>query len=222
MQLLKITTVPIKFREQENIPAENNPDFSPENAEVNSANVRIPVKNTHSSKNNPEMYDGMRRFAAVDYGTVNPCVFLDVRDDGKTFWVAREYYWDSAARRRQKTDAEYAEDLLAFLGGDRNVQVVVDPSAASFKAELRNRGVRALDARNEVREGIATTAVLIGSRQVRVERTRCPNLLKEVHDYVWDDRARLRGEEKPLKLHDHAMDALRYLCHTRTDRFRRG
>ncbi|MBR6923770.1 MAG: hypothetical protein IKH50_04455, partial [Oscillospiraceae bacterium] len=58
MQLLKITTVPIKFREQENVSAENNPDFSPENAEVNSANVRIPVKNTHSSKNNPEMYDG--------------------------------------------------------------------------------------------------------------------------------------------------------------------
>jgi hypothetical protein len=58
MQLLKITTVPIKFREQENIPAENNPDFSPEKAEVDSANVRIPVKNTSSSKNNPEMYDG--------------------------------------------------------------------------------------------------------------------------------------------------------------------
>ena len=177
--------------------------------------------NTYTEED-PEMYDDMRRFVAVDYGTVNPCVFLDVRDDGKTFWVAREYYWDSGARRRQKTDAEYAEDLLAFLGGDRNVQVVVDPSAASFKAELRNRGIRALDARNDVREGIATTAVLIGSRRVRVERTRCPGLLKEVHDYVWDDKAALRGEEKPLKVHDHAMDALRYLCHTKTDRFRRN
>ena len=38
----------------------------------------------------------MRRFCAVDYGTVNPCVFLDVRDDGKTFWIMKEYYWDSA------------------------------------------------------------------------------------------------------------------------------
>ena len=176
--------------------------------------------NTYTEED-PEMYDGMRRFVAADYGTVNPCVFLDVRDDGKTFWVAREYYWDSAAHRRQKTDAEYADDLLSFLGGDRNVQVIVDPSAASFKAELRNRGIRVLDARNEVREGIATTAVLIGNRQVRAERTRCPGLLKEVHDYVWDGKARLRGEERPLKEHDHAMDALRYLCHTRTDRLRR-
>ena len=150
-----------------------------------------------------------------------PCVFLDVRDDGKTFWVMNEYYWDSAARRRQKTDAEYAEDLAAFLGEDRDVQVIVDPSAASLKAELRNRGFRLLDAKNEVREGIATTAVLIGRRRVRVERNRCPCLIKEVHSYVWDEKARQKGEERPLKEHDHAMDALRYLCHTLTDRFRR-
>ncbi len=160
----------------------------------------------------------MRRFCAVDYGTVNPCVFLDVRDDGRTFWIMNEYYWDSAARRRQKTDAEYAKDLQAFLGGDRNVQVIVDPSAASFKAELRSRGFRVLDAKNEVREGLATTAVLIGSRRLRAERDRCPALLREVHSYVWDDRARRKGEERPLKDHDHAMDALRYLCQTRKRR----
>ena len=163
----------------------------------------------------------MRRFCAVDYGTVNPCVFLDVRDDGKTFWIMKEYYWDSAARRRQKTDAEYADDLAAFLDGDRNVQIIVDPSAASFKAELRSRGWRVLDAKNDVREGVATTAVLIGSRRVRAERDRCPALLREMHSYVWDDKARRNGEERPLKDHDHAMDAMRYLCHTRATRFRR-
>ena len=167
------------------------------------------------------MYEGTRRFAAIDYGTVNPCVFLDVRDDGHTFRIANEYYWDSAARQRQKTDAEYADDLLDFLGGDLDTLVIVDPSAASFKTELRNRGFRVRDAVNSVREGIATTAVLIGNRQVLAERTRCPNLFREIHDYVWDDRARTRGEERPLKERDHAMDALRYLCHTLTDRFRR-
>ena len=148
-------------------------------------------------------------------------MFLDVRDDGHTFRIANEYYWDSAARQRQKTDAEYADDLLDFLGGDLDTLVIVDPSAASFKTELRNRGFRVRDAVNSVREGIATTAVLIGNRQVLAERTRCPNLFREIHDYVWDDRARQRGEERPLKEHDHAMDALRYLCHTLTDRFRR-
>ncbi len=169
----------------------------------------------------PGMYRAMRRYCAVDYGTTNPCVFLDVRDDGHTFFVAREYYWDSAAARRQKTDAEYARDLEAFLEGDRDTQIIVDPSAASFKAELRNRGFRIQDAVNSVREGIATTATLIGNRQVKAERNHCPCLLREIQSYVWDDKARLRGEERPLKERDHAMDALRYLCHTKTNRFRR-
>ena len=162
-----------------------------------------------------------RRLVAVDYGTANPCVFLDVLDDGRVFWIQNEYYWDSAARRKQKTDAEYADDLAAFLEGDRNVQVIVDPSAASFKTELRNRSYRVQDARNEVREGISVTAVLIGNRQIRAVRDRCPCLMKEVHGYLWDEKARQRGEERPLKERDHAMDALRYLCHTRADRFRR-
>ena len=163
----------------------------------------------------------MRRFCAVDYGTVNPCVFLDVRDDGKTFWIMKEYYWNSTSKRRQKTDAEYANDLAEFLGNDRNTQIIVDPSAASFKAELRNRGFRVLDAKNDVREGIATTAVCISNRRIRVERVRCPALLGEVHSYVWDEKARMKGEERPVKVHDHAMDAVRYLCHTKASRFRR-
>jgi len=178
-------------------------------------------KNTYEDDGRDPGEDG-RRLCAVDYGTANPCVFLDVRDDGRVFRIAGEYYWDASVTSRQKTDAEYAEDLTAFLGGDRDTLIIVDPSAASFKAELRGRGFRVQDAKNNVREGIATTAVLIGNRQVLAERNRCPNLLREVHSYVWDDRARLRGEERPLKERDHAMDALRYLCHTRTDAYRRG
>ena len=169
----------------------------------------------------PGMYRGMRRFCAIDYGTTNPCVFLDAWDDGRTFYLRNEYYWDSASAQRQKTDAEYAEDLYAFLDGDLDTRIIVDPSAASFKAELRNQGFRIQDARNEVREGIATTATLIGSRQVLAEKSRCVNFLREMHSYAWDDKALKKGEERPLKVFDHAMDALRYLCHTRTSRFRR-
>ena len=165
-------------------------------------------------------YREVRRFAAIDYGTANPCVFLDVLDDGDTFWIANEYYWDSAAKRRQKTDAEYASDLESFLGGDRNVTVIIDPSAASLKAELRNRGFRIRDAKNDVREGVAATAVLIGSRAVRVHREKCPCFLREIHAYLWDEKARQRGEERPVKDHDHAMDALRYLVNTVSNRFR--
>jgi len=57
MQLLKITTVPIKYKEQE-IPAENNNAvFSVDMAEKNAANVQIPVAGTQNSRNSTEMYD---------------------------------------------------------------------------------------------------------------------------------------------------------------------
>jgi PBSX family phage terminase large subunit len=57
-----------------------------------------------------------QRLIAVDYGTTNPMVFLDIYDDGKLFWVVREYYWDSQVQMRQKTDSEYVDDLVKFIG----------------------------------------------------------------------------------------------------------
>ncbi|MBA3912968.1 MAG: hypothetical protein H0X25_03715 [Acidobacteriales bacterium] len=68
-------------------------------------------------------------------------VFLDIYDDGKIFWVAREYHWDSVAESRQKTDAEYADDLTQFIGPVNDPEVIIDPSAASFSAEIRRRGI---------------------------------------------------------------------------------
>ena len=173
------------------------------------------AENGYDETGSPGEYDGMTRYVAVDYGTTNPMVFLDVYDDGRVFRVRNEYYWDAAARQRQKTDAEYAEDLEAFLSGDRDAQVIVDPSAASFKAELKKRGFRVKDARNDVREGIAVTATLIGSRLLLAERSNTPCFRRELDSYVWDEKAREKGDERPVKDHDHAMDAMRYLCCTK-------
>ena len=179
-------------------------------------------ENLYDETGHPEEYEDCRRYIAVDYGTTNPMVFLDVRDDGRTYRIRKEYYWDSAKKQRQKTDAEYADDLLAFLDGDLDAEIIIDPSAASFRAELRARGLRVKSAVNEVRTGIAAMAVLIGDRRILAERNACPNFLREMHSYVWDEKARLRGEERPLKERDHAMDACRYLVSTTGRRHRRN
>ena len=92
-----------------------------------------------------------QRTVAVDYGTTNPMVFLDIYDDGELIWVAREYYWDSVAEMRQKTDAEYADDLVEFIGPRGDAKVIIDPSAASFKAEMTKRGIWHADADDSTR-----------------------------------------------------------------------
>lgn len=155
---------------------------------------------------------------AVDYGTTNPCVFLETWDDGETIWVDREYRWDSRseeARRSanpQKTDAQYADDMAEFMGSRPEDQclIIVDPSAASFIQELRSRGWVVKEADNEVLDGIRKVGVLYAKHQIRINRNNCKGLISETQSYVWDDKAAERGEEKPVKQLDHGPDALRY------------
>jgi hypothetical protein len=155
-----------------------------------------------------------QRFIAVDYGTTNPMVFLDIYDDGEIYWVVREYYWDSGFEMRQKTDAEYVEDLLAFMGPQRDAKVIIDPSAASFKVEMLKRGIWHCDAENEVNEGIRLVSMILNQKLVRFCRQTTKKTVQEMQTYAWDSKAALRGEEKPLKSHDHGPDAFRYFAET--------
>lgn len=165
----------------------------------------------------------MRRYIAIDYGTVNPMVYLDIYDDGRDIWVVNEYYWDSRKEEREKDNSQYADDLMAFIG-EGNLHptaVIIDPSAASFKIELRNRGLRAketvetINAANDVLEGIRAVNTLMTRRRVHFRRTRCPNCIKEHQSYVWDDKAlQQSGKERPVKVADHAPDAFRYFVST--------
>ena len=156
----------------------------------------------------PSLPYSHERYIACDYGTTNPCVFLDIYDNGEEVRVDREYRWDSRKEHRQKTDEEYADDFLRFMG-DRPATVLVDPSAASFIVALRQRGVYVREADNDVLDGIRKTSVLFQRRVLKISE-RCTGLIDELGTYLWDDKAAMRGEEKPVKQQDHGPDALRY------------
>lgn len=157
-----------------------------------------------------------QRFITCDYGTTNPCVFLDIYDDGETIRVEREYRWDSRKERRQKTDQEYADDFMEFMGKDW-CTVLVDPSAASFIVALRQRGVYVREAANEVLDGIRKVGTLFQRRALLVNEAHCMGLIGELGTYLWDEKAALRGEEKPVKQQDHGPDALRYFVNSLPD-----
>jgi PBSX family phage terminase large subunit len=155
----------------------------------------------------------LARYCAIDVGTKNQFVCLDIIDDGKTLWVLREWVWDSNKEKRQKTNGEYAEDLVRLLKDSPNAQVVIDPSAASMKAELLQRGIWFGDADNDVLPGIQAVATMLATGRLRIHRS-CTNLIGQMADYAWDEDAAKRGEEKPLKVADHGPDALRYCVYT--------
>jgi phage terminase large subunit len=90
---------------------------------------------------------------------------------------------------------------------------VVDPSALSFRTELRQRGVHQVEAVNTVLDGIRLVSTLMGQHKIKVHRS-CEHLLDELDGYSWDDRLALLGEDRPIKLNDHGVDALRYAVNT--------
>jgi PBSX family phage terminase large subunit len=161
------------------------------------------------------------RWIAIDVGTVNAFAALDIYDDGDTLWVEKELYWDSRKEGRQKTNAEYADDLIAFMGADPRQRpgVIIDPSAASFRAELVSRGLYVADAENEVLEGIRKVSGMLARRKIRIHR-RCVNLGREMQTYAWDEKKSDKGTEQPIKKGDHACDALRYHVSTRVNDWR--
>ena len=70
-----------------------------------------------------------------------------------------------------------------------------------------------IKAKNDVLDGIRFTGTLLNIGQI-LFHTRCKNTIKEFGSYIWDVKACERGEDKPIKQHDHAMDAVRYFCYT--------
>ena len=147
---------------------------------------------------------------SVDYGTTNPASFGLWGQMGNVWYRVKEYYYDSRAQGRQKTDAEYVEDLRRLVGERTIEQVVVDPSAASFIQALRQAGFTVVRAVNDVADGIRITADLLREGRLVICRG-CKDCLREMALYCWDPKA---GRDAPKKENDHAMDDMRYFAAT--------
>lgn len=175
-------------------------------------------KSIHTVKRPPRAAEYW--IAGIDYGTVNnfACILVGINtgrttQSGICRWVEKEYVWDSKKMGRQKTNGEYAEDVMNFLEPYGPKAVYVDPSAASFKLELRRRGIHVVDADNEVIDGITFMCSEMQKGNLFV-CSECTNTIREIEGYVWDSKAAEKGDDRPIKIGDHCLDALRYSIYT--------
>ena len=160
----------------------------------------------------------------VDYGTSNAfsAILIGVNcgrgaQEKPIIWAEKEYYWDYKKRGFQKSSAEFADDLKAFMQPYGVKSVYIDPSAATFKVDLQRRGIHPVNAENDVNEGIITAIKWLKGDQQTGQLyicSECVNLIREIESYVWHPKCLERGEDEPLKLNDHAVDALRYAVNT--------
>lgn len=161
---------------------------------------------THGDPGGPGVY-----YISIDYGTKNPTAMGLWHVYKGEAVMEKEYYYDGRARRRQKTDEEYYQDLEQFSKEYDIERVIVDPSAASFKECIFRHGKFPVwDANNSVIDGIRLTGSLLQTGRLKFHES-CTNTFREFEIYMWDDKA---AEDKPLKENDHAMDMIRYFAAT--------
>ncbi len=148
---------------------------------------------------------------SCDYGTVNPMSMGLWGRFGDSWYRVREYYYDSKAEGSQKTDEEYYDALCELTAGLPVDCVVVDPSAASFLATLRaHKRFKVLPARNDVLPGIRRVHEAFRQHKLFISPV-CTAALREFSLYRWDTN---ESKDTVLKVHDHAMDDIRYFVST--------
>lgn len=154
-------------------------------------------------------------YVSSDYGIQNPNVWLLWRKErGTKRWIClKEDYYSGRDERRQLTDSQLVDRLDAMTDGIYVKQVIIDPSAASMKAELQRRGYHTRNADNDVLNGVSDVCSILGSGNLAFMES-CENAITEFGSYLWDSGAVDRGEDVPLKENDHAMDAVRYFVKT--------
>lgn len=172
----------------------------------------------------------MRELVAIgmDYGTTNPTAAMMLGISAETDSLGRptprlyfvdEWRHDSKVAEQKLTDAQLSREIIKWLNephlpASTTARLVprftiLDPSAASLRVQLQKDGLMSTPADNEVLYGIRTVASLFAERKLLVS-DRCGGFIKEAPGYAWDPKATLAGEDKPMKVADHSLDAARY------------
>lgn len=150
--------------------------------------------------------------AGVDWGFTNPGVILifAVCPKWGCFLVSEWYksgktIADVVAACRMARDTYGVERFLC------------DPSSPANILELNKAGLTAIPADNDIRSGVDAMYEMITTGKFKVLRNRAKHFLDEIAIYHYptiDDVKpdQDKKERLPVKQHDHAMDAARYVC----------
>lgn len=169
---------------------------------------------------------------SLDYGTSNPFAAILWELRGDVWYAPNEVYYSGRDTGVQKTDNQYLEMLERFIDPIRDylwseeldpwtgrykkvfhkIPVIVDPSAASFIALLRQSdSFYPVSANNEVINGIRETSSCMSNGLIKIHK-RCSNIIREFQSYVWDTQS---IDDRPVKEFDHLMDSMRYFVKTK-------
>ena len=178
----------------------------------------------------PPIEQAQRFEIAADHASSGVCHALLLAQFAEGWWAVDEWRHDGNTAGKLEVDVQARRMLDHFNirpGGRSIARAIVDPAASSFRAmirlELRRRfgsEGRVIEADNDVTPGLQLTEQWMRDGVVHIS-PKCRALIAEMHGYVWDEKAMLRGVEQPLKQFDHGCDCLRYWCYTKAGLYMR-
>jgi hypothetical protein len=165
-----------------------------------------------------------RHFRSIDFGYENPfvCIWIAVNPLDQVI-VYDEYYRSHVSVEQASADILQRElghadwwDIgkSGLVGGKDAVNyeyTVCDPSAASARATLREKGINTIAPKSDVLKGIELMRQQLKYREdgkvgLLVDIDRCPNTTKEFQDYHYPEARSINSNEAPVKESDHSMD----------------
>lgn len=159
----------------------------------------------------PPMDQAMQTICGVDWaGSGTFASVLLARFDNVWYVVSERIYHHSSQGALH--DEEQVKRTWRWISDQtgHTTPVLGDPTTpAAAKRLFRQRNTWWRDADNSVRAGISALENGFSGGRLKISPD-CSFLLNELSQYVWDDKASARGESKPLKRADHAVDAMRY------------
>ena len=152
--------------------------------------------------------------AGVDFGWNHPTggAFVARSPDPE-----RIYYLTHDYKKGESSMATHHRNLMKIATNGANpARWEGDPAAAQERKELRTLGIPIRAANNDVMPGLETVGALMATGRFFVFNT-CRDFIDEVEGYIWQT---LNDDfiDKPVKINDDVMDALRYIVHTEEKR----
>ena len=143
-------------------------------------------------------------FVGVDFGWEHHgSMVVDGLGVDDKYYLLKEYAY-------QHKDIDYwvniAKDIVKEYG---NINFYCDHARPDYISKLKVNGIRAINARKEVLEGISTIATLFKTNKLLILEDNVDIFKKEIYNYVWKN-----GKDEPVKTSDDVLDSLRYAIYT--------
>lgn len=159
-----------------------------------------------------------RYIAGVDVGFTNPTALLIIGlDSDDRAYVLEEFY------KSRITEEQFLQLCRDYRDRYEVDTFYCDPSEAALIQTMNNHGIPAAKGDNDIVPGIMEISgrlkIQKDNRPRLYVHRRCVNLINEFHQYRYPDTKEGKPQQdKPLKVFDHALDALRYALYTSSHR----